>query len=70
MSSYFEPVGYEYHSGTGKHILVEPDPDVNRPQYSVMCCLCKCLDYSIFLFAIAFLGGAFYLCFYLYNNYD
>ena len=61
---------YEYHHGTGRHILVQPDPDYNRPRYSLTCILCNCCDALIFLFVIVFLGGAFYLVYYLYSNYS
>jgi len=72
MSSFLEPVDYEYHHGTGKHILMkrDDDDDVNRPKYSLKCILCQALDGLILLFVFVFLGGAFYLCYYLYNNYD
>eukprot|EP00978_Attheya_sp_CCMP212_P022838 scaffold68798_cov52-Attheya_sp.AAC.2 len=64
------PPDYEYHHGTGRHMLMKPDSDVNRPHYSIYCCLCHLCDYCILAFILAFLGGAFYLCYYLYNNYD
>jgi len=61
---------YEYHHGTNSHVRVQPDPDYNRPRYSLRCILCQCCDALILLFVVAFLGGAFYLCYYLYNNYS
>ena len=70
MSPFIETVEYEYHHGTGKHMLMQQDDDWNRPKYSLQCILCQALDCFILLFVIAFLGGAFYLCYYLYNNYD
>jgi hypothetical protein len=70
MPSALDPAGYTYHHGTGEHLLVYPDRDVNRPKYSLHCCLCQCLDCVILLFVFGFLGFAFWLCYYLYNNYD
>lgn len=73
MSSFIEPTAeYEYHHGTGKHILRKHDDEYEyaRPKYSLTCILCQALDCLILLLVIAFLGGAFYLCYYLYNNYD
>lgn len=60
---------YEYHHGSGRHILVQGDPNDNRPRYSMACILHNGADCVIFLFVIGFLGGSFYLAYYLYNNY-
>jgi hypothetical protein len=49
------PMEYEYHHGTGRHILMKPDDDPNRPKYSLKCCLCKTLDLAIFIGCIVFL---------------
>jgi hypothetical protein len=60
---------YEYHAGTGKHILMKSDPDVNRPTYSVVCFLhylCDCIALSL---VVGFLGFAGWLCYYILNNY-
>jgi hypothetical protein len=69
-----EPIDYEYHHGTGKHVLMkrgdDDDMDYNRPRYSLKCILCQALDCFILSFVVAFLGGAFYLCYFLYNNFD
>jgi hypothetical protein len=73
MSSFMEPADYEYHHGSGKHVLMkrgDVDEDYNRPRYSLKCVLCQALDCLVLLLVFAFLGGAFYLCYYLYNNYD
>lgn len=72
MSSFLEPSAeYEYHHGTGKHVLMKrDDDDVARPKWSLTCILCQALDALILVFVLCFLGGAFYLCYYLYNNYD
>lgn len=63
---------YEYHHGTGKHILVRKqtaDDDPNRPRISCACILHNLLDALILLICLAFLGGAGYLCYYLLTNY-
>jgi hypothetical protein len=46
---------YEYHHGRGAHVLVKPDPDVNRPKYSTSCVCQNCCDFLIFVGCIAFL---------------
>lgn len=64
---------YQYHHGTGRHILVKrdkDDDDYNQPKYSFHCLLCYCCDALVLLLIIGFLGGAAYLCYYLYNNYS
>jgi hypothetical protein len=62
---------YRYHHGTGEHFLVEPTvEEANRPRFSVMCCLCHAVDYFCIALVLGSLGGAFYLCYYLYNNND
>jgi hypothetical protein len=69
-----EPVGYyEYHHGSGKHVLMKDDmyyDDPNRPRYSVKCCLCHCIDVIIFILIVSFLSFAFWICYYLYKNYS
>jgi len=62
---------YEYHHGSGRHVLVRGDPQADdRPKYSLQCILCNCCDALVLLLVIAFLGGAFYLSYYLYSNYS
>ena len=46
---------YEYNHGTGRHILVRPDPDVHRPKYSLHCILCNLIDVLVFVGCLAFL---------------
>lgn len=60
---------YVYHHGSGKHILMKGDTDPNRPTYSLQCCWCYCVDGLCLLIVIAFLIFAFWLPYYLYNNY-
>jgi len=70
MSTILDPAGYRYNHGTGQHYIVhEDEQDRLTPRYSLHCCLCQCLDWCIFIFVLAFLGGCFYLCYYIYNNY-
>lgn len=70
MSSILDPPGYVYHHGRGEHLLIRTDPDINRPKYSFQCCLCHLFDALILVLIIGFLVFAFWLCYYLYNNYD
>ena len=53
--SILTPVDYEYHHGTGKHVLIKPDEDPNRPRYSAKCILCSLIDVLIFVGCIVFL---------------
>lgn len=46
---------YEYHHGTGQHVLVRGDRDTNRPRYSWRCVLCNLVDLLILVGCIAFL---------------
>lgn len=59
---------YEYHHGTGQHILTRSDPDVNRPKYSWKCIACQCCDVLIFVACIAFLFFAIRYAFYCLEN--
>ena len=61
---------YIYHHGTGKHILVKSDPDINRPKYSWSCFCCNLLDFLIFAGCIAFLFFSIRYALYLLNNSD
>ena len=61
---------YEYHHGTGEHILVRRNVDPNQPRFSFMCICCKLLDTLILCTVIGFLGFAGWLCYYLLNNYS
>jgi hypothetical protein len=66
-----DPVGFHYHHGRGEHVLVRGDADPNRPpMYSISCCLHYCCDCMVLLLIVGFLVFAFWLCYYLYNNYD
>jgi hypothetical protein len=65
-----DPPDYQYNHGTGEHLLVYPDRDVNRPKYSLNCLLCYCVDTLCLLLVVGFLVFAFWLCYYLLNNYD
>ena len=60
---------YEYHHGSGRHILMK-DEDDGVPKYSIKCCLCYTLDFLIFSVAIGFLVFSGWLCYYLYTNYQ
>jgi hypothetical protein len=60
---------YVYHHGSGKHILAKDDTDVNRPKYSFRCCLCYCVDGACLAIIVGFLIFAFWLPYYVYNNY-
>ena len=59
---------YEYHHGSGKHILVRDDPDINRPKYSFQCFLCNLVDCLIFTGCIAFLFFAVRYALYCLNE--
>lgn len=61
---------YEYHHGTGQHILVRDEnvEDINRPKYSWHCFFCNCIDVSIFVGCIAFLFFAIRYALYLLNE--
>jgi len=59
---------YEYHHGTGRHVLTRPDPDVNRPKWSWTCVACNCCDLLIFLGCVAFLFFSIRYAFYLLEN--
>ena len=70
MSSVLDPVGFKYHHGRGQHLLVREDTDFNRrPKYSLHCFLQYCCDCIVVLIIIGFLVFAFWLCYYIYNNY-
>eukprot|EP00980_Cylindrotheca_fusiformis_P016152 scaffold4805_cov136-Cylindrotheca_fusiformis.AAC.7 len=60
--------GYRYHHGTGMHYVVQEDEDVNRPKYSLRCCLCYCVDVVVCAIIVGFLVFSFWLSYYLYNN--
>ena len=60
---------YEYHHGSGKHIL-RKEYDDEVPVCSIRCCLNHILDLLIFCLAIGFLVFAGWLCYYLYTNYQ
>lgn len=63
---------YVYHHGSGKHYLMKDDiddSDPNRPHYSMQCCLCHCVDALCWVLVLGFLAFAFWLPYYLYNNY-
>lgn len=70
MSSLLDPEGYEYHHGSGQHLLISADKDKNRPKYSFLCFLCYCVDCFVLLLVIGFLVFAGWLCYYLYNMSD
>ena len=59
---------YVYHHGTGKHYLVKED-DSDRKKYSLHCCWEHCVDGTCIVIVVAFLIFAFWLPYYLYNNY-
>lgn len=67
---------YQYHHGTGEHVLVKKqrrDGDGrNRPTkyYSVQCILCHCVDGICWIIVLGFLIFSFWLCYYIYNNYN
>jgi hypothetical protein len=61
---------YEYHHGSGTHILRKPDPDVNRTKYSVSCICQNFCDILIFVGCIAFLFFAIRYAFYCLENSD
>lgn len=64
---------YEYNHATGRHVLVPGNSnktDPNRPNYSLKCCLCNCIDALIFLGCIAFLFFAIRFAFYCLENAD
>jgi len=62
---------YKYHHGQGRHVLVRGRPDDDeRPNYSLLCLLHHCCDALVWALVLGFLGGAFYLCYYIYNNYE
>ena len=64
------PCRYEYHHGSGKHVLVRADPDINRPIYSFHCFLCNCIDVLIFVGCIALLFFAIRYALYQLENSD
>lgn len=63
---------YEYHHGSGDHVLRRGgyggDIPV-KPQYSLKCLCCHCLDTIILLAVLAFLGFSLYIAYYVLNNY-
>ena len=61
---------YHYHHGTGEHLLIPPDPDVHRPRYSLTCLSCYCVDLLCLLLVVGCLIFNFWLCYYIYNNYQ
>jgi hypothetical protein len=60
---------YEYHHGTGKHVLMK-DYDDGSPKYSVGCCLSYVLDCFCISLAIGFLVFSGWLCYHIYTNYE
>ena len=60
---------YQYHHGTGRHMLMKGDDCLERPKYSFQCCLCYCVDGLCLVIILGFLIFAFWLPYYLYNNY-
>ena len=72
MSSVLDPVEFEYHHGRGEHVPVRAETDSNRRRpkyYSLSCFFQHCVDVLCFLLVLGFLVFAFWLCYYLYNNY-
>lgn len=59
---------YEYHHGTGKHILKRSDKNPS-PKYSWKCICCHFIDVLIFVGCIAFLYFAIRYAFYCLENY-
>ena len=63
-----DPAGsyYEYHHGNGRHVAVPRPPP---PTYSLHCCCQYGVDGLILILIVGFLLFAFWLCYYIYNNY-
>jgi hypothetical protein len=59
---------YEYHHGTGEHMLMRGDSR-DRPQYSLKCLACNCIDCLVLVGVLAFLGFSCYLAYYILNNF-
>jgi hypothetical protein len=68
MSSFLDPDGYRYHHGTGQHYIVQPDPDENRPKYSMHCFLCTFVDFLCFLLVVGFFIVVYWILTYLYSD--
>lgn len=66
---------YEYHHGSGDHILMRNGYGYNgnnipvKPQYSIKCIACHCVDCLILVAVLAFLGFSLYIAYYVLNNY-
>ena len=61
---------YEYNHGSGQHVLVRGHENcADRPQYSLRCLMCHCVDGLVLLAVLAFLGFSLYLAYYALNNY-
>ena len=57
---------YEYQHGNGRHVYVPRPPP---PTYSLHCCCQYGVDGLILILIVGFLLFAFWLCYYIYNNY-
>lgn len=63
---------YEYNHGVGDHVLMrERDYSYpsSKPEYSLRCLACHCVDCLVLLSVFAFLGFSLYLAYYVLNNY-
>ena len=63
---------YEYNHGSGEHVLIRGNATAvynSRPEYSLRCLACHCVDGIILLAVLAFLGFSMYIAYYALNNY-
>ena len=62
---------YEYNHGAGEHVLVRgyDGGASSKPQYSLQCLMCHCVDGLVLLAVLSFLGFSLYLAYYVLNNY-
>lgn len=60
---------YEYNHGSGQHVLMRGHGAAAKPQYSLQCLACHCVDGLILVAVLAFLGFSMYIAYYALNNF-
>ena len=62
---------YEYNHGLGEHVLMRGGnaESSNKPQYSLRCLACHCVDCLVLVAVLAFLGFSMYIAYYALNNF-